>query len=239
LPGTLIPPNPYTGKAYIFKRDGTSWTQQAVLTAADATPGDEFGSSVSLSGNYALIGSPKKDVGANADQGKIYIFSRVGNNWIQQASLIDSTGKANAAFGYSVHINGDYVIAGNYSNMRATIFNRAGGNWNRQVTLLPPDNAIPFNRFGCSVTISNDYAVVGANQAKIGANTNQGKAYIFRRTGISWLQQAVITGSDGVTDDKFGTAVNINGPHIIVGVPNKNYPGGQTNAGKIYFFSRQ
>jgi hypothetical protein len=232
-------PSTFPGKAYVFKRNGTSWVQEQVLTATDAAADDLFGSNVCLSGNYAIVGAPKKDVGTNSDQGKVYIFNRAGTNWVQQATFIDNNGTANAKLGLCVNINGDYAVAGSSLNRKALIFYRLGGTWSQQATVTSPPDIDANRGFGHSVSISSEYLVVGANEAKIGTNLRQGKAYIYKRNGTSWLQQAALTSSDGLNDDRFSGATSISGTNIIIAAPDKNYPPGATNAGKVYFFTQQ
>jgi len=78
-----------SGSAYIFKWDGTSWSQQAKLTALDAAAGDYFGESVSISGDYAIVGALNNDDAGQAS-GSAYIFSRSGTTWNQQTKLTAS-----------------------------------------------------------------------------------------------------------------------------------------------------
>ena len=100
-----------SGSAYIFKRDGTSWSQQQKLTASDGAAGDDFGRSVSISGDYAIIGAyGDDDKGTNS--GSAYIFKWNGTGWVQQQKLTASDGAANDWFGHSVSISGDYAIIG-------------------------------------------------------------------------------------------------------------------------------
>ena len=82
------------GSAYVFVRSGTTWSQQAKLTAADGAAGDEFGCSVAISGDTAVVGARYDAVGANADQGSAYVFVRSGTTWSQQAKLTAADGAA-------------------------------------------------------------------------------------------------------------------------------------------------
>lgn len=108
-----------SGSAYIFKREGSSWTQQAKLTADDGEEWDNFGVSVSISGDYALIGAPYDD-DLSSDFGAAYLFKWDGTTWTQQAKLTGeqlrprflSNTRARDYFGGSVSISGDYVLVG-------------------------------------------------------------------------------------------------------------------------------
>ena len=100
------------GSAYVFTRSGTTWTQQAKLTASDGAADDYFGYSVALSGDTALVGAYWDDVGANYDQGSAYVFTRSGTTWTQQAKLTASDGAAGDHFGHSVALSGDTALVG-------------------------------------------------------------------------------------------------------------------------------
>jgi hypothetical protein len=176
------------GSAYIFVRAGTTWTQQAKFIASDGAAGDFFGYSVSISGDYAVIGAYVDDVGANSNQGSAYVFMRSGTTWAQQAKLIASDGAAGDYFGSSVSISGDYVVIGargddigaNYDQGSAYVFVRSGTTWTQQAKLTTSDGAAG-DQFGNSVSISGDYVVIGAQSDDTVTNSNQGSACVFRK----------------------------------------------------------
>ena len=190
--------------AYIFERAATgNWTQAQKLTASDRAAFDYFGHSVSISGDYAIVGAygESEDAsGANYQDaaGSAYIFERDGSgNWTQAQKLTASDRAAFDWFGYFVSISGDYAIVGAYAEDEdasgantqslagfAYIFERDGlGNWTQAQKLTASDRAAG-DWFGSSVSISGDYAIVGANREDedaSGANTQTaaGSAYIF------------------------------------------------------------
>ena len=100
-----------SGSAYVFMRSGTFWSQQVKLTASDATAGDYFGVSVSISGDYAIVGAYRDD-GDGSDSGSAYVFMRSDTTWSQQAKLTAFDAAAGDEFGFSVSISGDYAIVG-------------------------------------------------------------------------------------------------------------------------------
>ncbi len=102
-----------SGSAYVFTRSGTSWSQQAKLTAADGAAGDWFGYSVALSGDTALIGAHFNDNDVNGvDSGSAYVFTRSGTTWSQRAKLTAADGAAGDQFGGKVAISGDTALIG-------------------------------------------------------------------------------------------------------------------------------
>ncbi|OQX02531.1 MAG: hypothetical protein BWK80_57685, partial [Desulfobacteraceae bacterium IS3] len=230
-----------SGSAYIFRRNSEgSWTQQAKLTADDGAADDYFGNSVSISGDYALIGAYEDD-DKGGKSGSAYIFRRNSDgSWTQQAKLTADDGAAYEYFGYSVSISGDYALVGaywdddkGYDSGSAYIFRRnSDGLWTQQAKLTATDGAAE-DYFGWSVSISGDYALVGA-YLDDGAS---GSAYIFRRNSDgTWTQQAKLTADDGATYDYFGRSVSISGDYALVGAYEDDDKGG--SSGSAYIFRR-
>ncbi|MCP4350252.1 MAG: hypothetical protein GY795_32655, partial [Desulfobacterales bacterium] len=220
--------NGLCGSAYIFKRDETGWNQQTELipTGTDITNFNSlFGRSVCISGDYAVVSSHDND------NGSAYIFMKEGASWIQQAKLTANDGSVGGFFGGSVSISGNYAVIGSpYDDDNGDksgsvyIFIKEGATWTQQAKLTPGTDA--GYQSGCSVSISGDYVIVGA----IGDNENgyySGSAYIFKRDGTSWTQQAKLMPSDGHIQSRFGYSVSMSGDYAIVGTskPN-NRPGG-------------
>jgi len=230
------------GKAYIFRYNGTSWIQEAILIASDKAAYECFGYSVSISGNVAIVGLPYANPGGTGGAGKAYIFRYNGTSWIQEAILIASDKAANDWFGWSVSISGNVAIVGANAASpggttnagKAYIFRYNGTSWIQEAILIASDKAAG-DQFGISVSISGNVAIVGAYRADPGGTTDAGKAYIFRYNGTSWLQEAILTASDKAASDYFGWSVSISGNVAIIGA-NAADPDGTTNAGKAYIF---
>ena len=213
------------GSAYIFVRTGTTWTQQAKLTATDGAASDNFGTYVGISGDTAIVGAAYVDVGSNLDQGSAYIFVRTGTTWTQQTKLTAPDGATADYFGWSVAISGDTAVVGaifdsvdtNTNQGSVWVFSRVGSRWiGPDLRLIASDGAAE-DRFGSSVAISGNTAIFGAYGDDVGANADQGSAYIFIRSGANWIQQAKLTASDGAAGDHFGLSVALSGDTAIVG----------------------
>ena len=229
------------GSAYVFIRNGTTWTQQAQLIASDGAGGDQFGFSVSISGETVIAGAYLDDVGANSNQGSAYVFVRSGTAWTEQAKLTAADGAVGDGFGYGVSISGNTIIAGasgddigaNSDQGSAYIFVRNGTTWTEQAKLTASDGAAS-DQFGISAAVSGETAIVGAIYDDVGANSDQGSAYIFVRNGTTWTEQAKLTASDGAADDQFGYGVSIYGGTVSVGAPGSN-----VDKGSAYVFVRK
>jgi hypothetical protein len=220
-----------SGSAYIFKYNGTDWVEQAELVASDGAAGDEFGYSVSISGNYALIGAHFDDDNGN-DSGSAYIFKYNGTDWVEQQKLISSDGALGDWFGYSVSISGDYALVGvRYDDDKgsqsgsAYIFWNNGTAWVEKEKLTAADGTFG-DEFGWSVFINGNHAIVGAHYD--GDNGyRSGSAYVFKFNGTNWVEQDKLLASDGVANDKFGDAVSIdtNGNAVVGAYADESYKG--------------
>jgi hypothetical protein len=235
--------NTSQGSAYVFTKNGTNWTQQAHLTAGDGAALDYFGTSVAISGDTVLVGADLDDVGANTSQGSAYVFIRSGSNWTQQAKLTANDGEPAGFFGSSVALSGDTALIGapgqdagmNASQGAAYVFTRSGAAWTQQAKLTAGDGA-GYDLFGSSVGLSGNTAVVGAYYDDVGANSNQGSAYVFVRNATSWTEQAKLTASDGAAHDYFGISVAISDDTVLVGADYDDV-GGNADEGSAYVFT--
>jgi hypothetical protein len=217
--------------AYVFVRNGTTWSQQQKLTASDGAALDGFGSSVAVAGEMAMVGALLNDA-AGQDSGAAYVFVRNGSTWTEQQKLTASNGTAGDQFGWSVAVSGETAVIGargdgGFSGA-AYVFVRNGSTWTEQQKLTAADGAI-FNEFGSSVAISGETAVIGADD-ELGSNS--GAAYVFVRGGTTWSEQAKLTASDGIASDLFGTSVAISGDTVMVGASNAG------SVGAAYVFVR-
>ncbi|MFO0828472.1 MAG: dockerin type I domain-containing protein [Phycisphaerales bacterium] len=209
-----------SGAAYVFVRNGTTWSQQAYLKASNTNALDRFGD-VAIAGDSIVVGASLEDSAATGvngnqasnaaiDSGAAYVFVRSGTTWSQQAYLKPSNTNANDHFATSVAASGDTIVVG------------------------APDE---------------DSAATGVNgnQASNSAS-GSGAAYVFVRSGTTWNQQAYLKASNTDAGDGFGNSVAISGEGLVVGALYEDsaasgVSGDQTNnaapqAGAAYSFVR-
>jgi hypothetical protein len=229
------------GAAYIFHRiDTNTWDTGTKIVASDAQADDSFGQSVSISGDYAIVGAHAED-GGGSDAGAAYIFHRIDTNtWDSGTKIVASDAEAVDYFGYSVSISGAYAIVGafleNGGAGSAYIFHRTDTTWDTGTKIVASD-AQAGDFFGQSVSISGDYAIVGAFLENGGA----GSAYIFHRTNTNtWDTGTKIVASDAQAGDDFGCSVSISGDYAIVGAYTEDGGDGDPmpDAGAAYIFRR-
>ena len=224
-----------SGSAYVFSRSGSEWDQQSKLMASDGSGSDYFGYSVSISGDYAIVGAYQDDDNGN-NSGSAYIFSWDGTDWVEQQKLTASDGYSNDYFGYTVSISGNYAIVGAYqdddngdNSGSAYIFSWDGTDWVQQQKLIASD-VDRYDNSGCSVSIDGDYAIVGASRAGSGA------AYVYHWDGTTWSEQAKLSASDGAGLDMFGSSVSIEGDYVAIGAYGDDDNGSWS--GSAYIFQR-
>jgi FG-GAP repeat len=202
-----------TGEAYVFVKPASGWknmTQTAKLTASDGSKGDDFGQSVSISGNTVVIGAPSATVNGNSGQGAAYVFVESSEGWTnmtETAKVVASDGFPAAVFGSSVAVGDNTVVAGApalsvSSPGSAYIFVEPKGGWTNmtQTAELMASSGVAGDDFGNAVSISGSTVIVGAYEPNLGP----GAAYIFVEPQTGWAnmtETAALTASDGLSDD--------------------------------------
>ena len=235
------------GTAYVFTRDGNSWSAGIKLTAeGDASSGDtgnppvygNFGTSVALSsdGNTALIGAPRDDDVPN-DSGAVYVFTWNGTMWSSGTKLTASDAAGADKFGDSVALSGNTALIGAPKNNRgaAYIFTGSGSSWMERKILTGSDITTNAD-FGVSVALSGNTALIGAHQQRHSSRDGAGAAYVFTGSENSWSEQAILHALDAAAFDKFGVSVALSGNIALVGARDNDSPA--SNAGSAYVFTR-
>lgn len=201
--------------------DPLVWVEQKV-TAAAGGANDEFGYSVSISGDTAVIGAEKTTVGANSGQGAAYIFSQTGGVWSEVAKLTASDGAASDNFGWSVSLSGSKALIGargaDGNKGTAYVFSGAGSTWTQEAKLVA-DDGVASDRFGNAVAISGDSALVSAATAAVAGNGSQGAGYVFKKSGGTWTQMGKLVAADGAGNDQLGVSVAFDGTSAVMGAP--------------------
>ena len=225
------------GALQVFLRTETGWVQHQKLIASDATSGDRFGTALAMSGDYAIVGAPRKD-DAGTNSGAAYIFTRQGTEWVEQAKLVASDGMRGDYFGISVAIDGDTALVGGHranepfaDGGAVYVFERIGGSWIQTTRLIAPDGD-NFAYFGFSVGLDADTAIIGAIRDDE-AGIDSGAAYVFVRGQFGWAPQAKLVGNNTKAEDSFGYAVDVDGDFAIVTSPRNK------GGGAAYIYKRE
>lgn len=224
-------------------------TEIQKITASDRQTTDFFAQSVSIDGDYALVGAPQENHnesgGANkGNAGSVYLYKNNAGTWSQISKLVASDRNNNDLFGSSVAISGDYLVVGatdeDHNEVGAVLRGNAGSayifkndgadNWVQVQKIVASDRANN-DRFGTSVAISGDYIVVGSEGES---------AYVFKNNAGTWSEIKVLTSSDGIAADNFGKSVSISGDYILIGASLEDNDvagaGYESAAGSAYLF---
>lgn len=232
-----------SGSAYVYRRIADRWVEEDILTAADQSDDDRFGTSVAIEGNWAVIGAPQNDDGS-ADSGSTYVFEYNGADWIQRAKLTASDHSAGDAFGKSVAISGTVVVVGSALDDDACladpdcdsgavyVYRYNGSNWNDETKLVAADDA-PGDEFGTSVAIDEDVILVGS-RFDDDVEDRAGSVYVFRFDGNDWMEETKLTPNDPQSNHGIGDSVSIDGDFALVGAVNDD--DGGVGAGAAYVF---
>ena len=254
------------GAAYVYKRSGTTWSQEAYLKASNAEAGDGYGYAVSISGDTIVVGAYREyssqstitnGTTSSTDNsyslsGAAYVYKRSGTIWSQEAYLKASNANSSDQYGQSVSISGDTLVVGAFledssqttitngttssadnsanNSGAAYVYKRSGTIWSQEA-YLKASNAGASDIYGYAVSISGDTLVVGAYGEASGQTTitngttssadnsytYSGAAYVYKRSGTTWSQEAYLKASNAEADDTYGSSVSLSGDTIVVG----------------------
>jgi hypothetical protein len=211
------------GAVYIFTRSGGGWTQQGMLIASDLTTDVQFGYSVSLHGDTVLVGACNDSPGGMVYGGSAYVFTRSGGVWTQQAKLTASDATIDDQFGRSVAIEGDTALVAAPGNDHTAgenagavyVFACSDGVWTQQGKWTASD-AAAYDRFGRSLALSGDTALVGAPGDDHAGNEDAGSVYLFVRSSGVWTEQTKLVASDAGPDQGFGNSLGLDDNRAII-----------------------
>ena len=237
-PACPASPSCNSGAAHVFELGPAGWVAAGTLVPADAAAYDQFGHSVSISGDRIAVGS-HQDGDAGTSSGAAYVFARSGSQWLEEAKLVAPDGAAQDQLGRAVAIAGERVLAGapfdddaGEGSGAAYVFELAPQGWVPTAKLTAP-GAAAGDWFGYAVALDGDRAVVGAPQPY---NGGRGAAYVFDFDGLAWQPRAVLAADDGQPGDRFGDAVAVYGAVVVAGAP--SHDGGATGSARPTCTSR-
>nr|CRH04297.1 protein of unknown function [Candidatus Magnetococcus massalia] len=233
-----------SGEAYLFQKSANSdsWSEISTLQSSTLSSYDYFGYTVEIEDETAMVGAIYGDTG-----GAVSVFNKGsdGVSWVETAQLTAADIQYGDYFSIDMAISGNYAIIGasrgddlGTDSGVAYIFESTdgGSSWAQKTKLLASDGA-SYDYFGTSVSISGNYAIVGAHYDDDQA-TSTGSAYIFTSTDgwDSWSQVAKLTASDAEAHDLFGANVEIVGNYALISAHGED--GSSDNQGAAYLFER-
>lgn len=225
------------GAAYLFRRVGTSWAQEAWLKASGGQRNDAFGHSVALDGGYAAAGAHRHG-GQGAESGAVFLFENGASGWPQTAKLFLENGAAGDHFGWSLDMEGDRLVVGaphRGGKGAAYVFRRGSGGWALEAELSAPSGA-GADFFGFSVAIGAGTVLVGAPGSDEVASRS-GAVFAFSEAGGTWAFAATLSAEAGAGWDHFGRSVSLDGGWAAVGADGVD--AGGLSSGRVYLFREE
>lgn len=210
-----------SGAAYVYRFDGTGWSEEAKLLASDGAPSHVFGRTVALSGDVAVVGAPVHDH-AGESSGAAYVFRHDGSSWREEARLVADDAEPTDFFGLALAVSGNLVLvaapdkadAGFSWAGAAYLFRHDGLGWSQEAKLTASDPS-QSHAFGRSVSLTGDVAVLGARDFE--PRDDAGAVYVFRFDGLDWTEEAKLVPADPEAGTRFGNSVSVSGEAILVG----------------------
>lgn len=242
--------NSFKGEAYIFKKEGDAWSQEARLIADDATDWSSFGCAVALEGERAVVGAMGEGSGA-ANSGAVYIFEFDGEDWVQKLKLKNDIIAPDYLFGGAIDLKGDQLLVGASTEHfidDVSDFGDAGtvslfdlsydvdGDLvsTLSVKLLNP-NPEGAAQMGSSVSLTDDYIAAGARYHHFDALSNSGAVYLFKKTVDGYDEGILLGASDPSIDSNLGESIAMEGDILVAGaIGAKNGEGDKIGAAYIY-----
>lgn len=232
------------GAVYVFARDGSEWTQEALLLAEDGVAGDSFGAVLAMDADTALVVAAGSAGTTDPARRAAYVFTRNEGAWSQQAKLVPDGVLVAEGFGTSAALSGDTALVGArglesgpatyQGNVR--VFRRNGQAW-AQEAVLTATSGVRYDFFGTSVALDGDRALIGAPGCDLGPSMDGGCAHVFVRSGEAWTEEAVLFDAGGQPADGFGRSVALEGGVALVGAPEDDV-GSNGEQGSALVFAR-
>lgn len=256
IPGTDNDNRSRAGAAYVFVRDAGVWSQQAYLKSNNPQASEWFGYSVAVEGDTVAVGSP---LYLSDFSGAVYVYTRNGTDWTQEARIRPSNIGSNDRFGDSVALSGETLVIGAYAedgdssstvdntndnaaenSGAAYVFTRSEQTWTQQA-YIKAFNANGGDAFSeQAIAVDGDTLAIGAYgedgdaDSTVAAPNNSasmaGAVYVYARTDTTWTLEAYLKASNVGRTDAFGISISLDGDTLVVGAVNEDGDASSTAA---------
>ncbi|MGE0480865.1 MAG: FG-GAP repeat protein [Phycisphaerae bacterium] len=229
------------GRAFVFRRDGVFWSQEAELVPPDVGPGDSYGRGAAIAGDLAAIGAPDHD-GAAERSGAAYVFRRAVDGWQFVQKLEADDADAVDQFGWSVACAGETIIVGARADDQAAenagavyVFEHDGAAYVQAQKLVSPHATTGVGAsLGYALAAEGNRFVAGSPWDGVNG-ANHGAAYVYERAGASFVLARTLWSPLGAQPEKFGLAVALQDDRIVIGAPTHSFLGRGTTGAAFAF----
>jgi hypothetical protein len=215
---------PRPGIAYVFTRNEGVWTEQARLIPPEEVPYTQFGLSVALTDDTAIVTDGSLD---SSRSNSIYVFTRKEGAWNFQARLIppDLGDGLVSRFGVGpIALSSDTLVVGVHGDASpptsvpltsVVVFTRSGDTWIEQAKLIPSDVASRVEEGLMPIAFSDETLALSAFKTDSPSTSSSNVVYIYSRVGDTWIEQAKLTSSDVPEGVRLGGTVAYSGDTIL------------------------
>lgn len=220
----------YTGRAFVFERSGSTWTQTAELQGLPEAWGNRFGCSVGIGNGVIAVSRPAAQLPYfPALPGQVHLFEKVNGAWTQQQVIVSSSSAVNDGFGYVIAMNGDRLAVRDADSVQ--LFTRVAGTWTHQWNY-------PVGPFGGvgerPMALGPTRLLVGEPAASVNGNAAAGRVLVFNGSGTTLSYAGFIREPSVLAGAQFGASIATSGNRVTAGAPLANM-----NAGRAQVFQRK
>lgn len=245
---TLVNGQQKFGGLFIYTKSGSTWNLQHKI-GYDGNNDDDFRTvSLSQDGNTLLLGNSTHNVTNAAAAGIVYVYTRAGSTWSEQARLFAPVPVATGSFGRSLDLSPDgntAIISAlqhagvNNSQGAAFVFVRNGSTWTNTQMLIK-SNGVAGEYFGRAVAISGDGSTAVITAFSIGTGLGLGSAVVYKLNGLAWQEQQILVSDQVQANDGFGGSVDLSydGSVIVIGASETRIAGFDAQRGAAYIFKQ-
>ena len=214
------------------------WTQDQHLLRANPQSNSYFGNAVAIEGNTIAVGAYRENA-PGPNSGAVHLFERTADGWELQQQVVPNQTENGSEFGISVALDEDILLVGAWAydgpetnSGAAFVYVRSGTTWNLQQVLTDP-NGQSGDRFGWSVDVCGDLAIVGAPRDDTNF-ADDGSAVVFQRSGSFWSWLKTLVSVNPEEDGDFGWSVACSGERFVVGAPKEDDMGIDSGAAFVF-----
>jgi hypothetical protein len=237
-----------SGAVYVYESVGGQWTFRQKIKMPEPGFGDQFGYDVAASNDWMVATAWNADPGGILEAGSAQVYLNVGGVWTHHQELVasDFASGLTDRFGESSAMHGDVLLIGmprdNFKTVVSGsfyVFELQGSTWVETAKLAPssPEDWEIGCSFGAALDVEGDVVVVGAPFLDEGGS-NRGAAFVFERSGGSWVQTQKLVPDDPKNSDNFGTSVAISGDTILIGADGHKHSSPANMQGAVYVFTK-
>ena len=201
----------------------------------------DFGYSVDVHGDVAIVGAFRDDDGILLETGAAFVYRYDGTQWLEEQKLEAAERGILNWYGWAVALEDNLALVSTRNGDafatnggEVTVYRHSSGMWQEESTLTPSDQIV--SDFGFALDIDDDVIAVGSpGHPGLAANTTEGAAYVYRYDGANWNEEDILFGSDLSNQSQFGSAIAIDGDRMLVGAFNAD-DSTSNQAGKLFVF---